>query len=723
MDPAIATASTPAAVTFEDGLGERHQVLDRARNELVDILCLRAELTSVPSFEFALRERVGHLAPFRHGCYARVRSVERLNTTASTLALISDATAGVRLSDLLAFAANADVTLDIDAALCLLRQLVPAVAMLHEHAPDVAHGAIAAERIVVTPGARIVIVEHVLGAALGVLRFSPERYWKELRVALPRMPGPARFDHRSDVTQIAVVAVALILGRPLLDDEIASSLGEVVASSWANSARGGLEPLPAGLRAWLTSALQLNPRSRFDSAIDAQEELERVLGEVDYLAAPSTLEAFLAQYRASLDEAPAAAPPQLPPLPEPTPIAVKSPAASVAPPKPVAAAAPVVTPTPVVAATPVAQPDRTAEAARHTDTPAGAAHAFKPAEPAHHVEPPPPPVRREPVVSHVKKDPPRKAWPIAAAAIVLIAIAGAGVPAARRYVMPSAAATDGTLAVSTNPAGAHLFVDGVARGATPLTVALKPGSHALELRGDGAPRLMTVTITAGAQASQYIELPQATSTLGHLQVRTVPAGARVSVDGLPRGTSPVTVPELTPGEHAVLLESDLGSVRQTVTIEAASTASLTVPLGAPEGAPVSGWISLSAPADVQVFENARLLGTSQSDRLMVSAGRHEIEIVNEALGYRATRSVQVSPGKVTPVRVEFPTGTIGLNAVPWAEVWVDGEKVGDTPIGNLQVTLGAHDIVFRHPELGEQRHTTTVTLKTPARLSVDMRKK
>jgi hypothetical protein len=167
----------------------------------------------------------------------------------------------------------------------------------------------------------------------------------------------------------------------------------------------------------------------------------------------------------------------------------------------------------------------------------------------------------------------------------------------------------------------------------------------------------------------------------------------------------------------------MGSVKQTVKIEAGNTSSLVVPLGATEGAPVSGWIAVSAPGDVQLFENGRLLGTSQSDRLMVSAGRHEIEILSDTLGYRATRTVQVPPGKVTPIRIEFPKGTIALNATPWAEVWADGEKVGDTPIGSLQLTLGPHEFVFRHPDLGEQRHAATVTLKTPARLSVDMRKK
>ncbi len=71
----------------------------------------------------------------------------------------------------------------------------------------------------------------------------------------------------------------------------------------------------------------------------------------------------------------------------------------------------------------------------------------------------------------------------------------------------------------------------------------------------------------------------------------------------------------------------------------------------------------------------------------------------------------------------MPKGTLALNAAPWAEVWIDGEKVGDTPIGNLSLAIGAHDVVFRNPDLGEQHHTVMVTLKEVVRLSVDLRKK
>jgi hypothetical protein len=160
-----------------------------------------------------------------------------------------------------------------------------------------------------------------------------------------------------------------------------------------------------------------------------------------------------------------------------------------------------------------------------------------------------------------------------------------------------------------------------------------------------------------------------------------------------------------------------------VTVERGSTASLVVSLAVAETAPLSGWISVTTPIGVQLFENNRLLGTSATDQIMVSAGRHDIELVNEPLGYRVTRTVQVPPGKVASINLEIPKGTLSVNAVPWAEVWIDGEKAGDTPIGNLSLTIGPHDVVFRHPELGELHQITTVTLKGAGRLSVDLRKK
>ncbi len=739
MERAAASSFTPAAVAFVDGLGERHNILDPTGSETLEVLCVRDELAAVPSFEFALRERVSRLATFRHSSFVRVRAVERLTDRHATLAVVSDATTGTRLSDLLTQSADRRLNLDINSALCLIRQLVPAVTALHEHARDIqgfAHAALGPERLIVTPDGRVLIVEYVLGAALEQLRFSPDRYWHDLRLAVPRTASLPRFDHRVDVAQMGIVALSLILGRLVRDDEYPGRIGDVVASTWAISARGGFEPLPPGLRGWLGRALQLDPRTAFATAAEARAELEKLLGDSEHLAAPASLEAFLGRFHAA-ERSPSDNQAKPAPAPEPRRDVKPDPKPEIkheirhevkAEPAPdlrsfldlgnvtEPIAAPVENlrpkPDPIVS---------TPAPTRHTSL-----------GPSSFVHEPAPETRRqfdddrEAFSFNAPPSPPRVSKKMMIAAAVLVAIVGGGYYASRQFFSAppaTAAVTTGTLVVTSNPDGVAAFVDGEPKGMTPLTIELSAGSHVLELRGPGEPRSIPVTITAGTQSAQYIELPKTITKTGQLQIRTEPSGARVTVDGIARGTSPITVVELAPGEHAVVLESDLGSVKESVIVEAGVTASLVVPLSAPPGAPVSGWLSVKAPVDVQIFEEGRLLGTNLSERIMVSAGRHDIEIVNEAVGYRMTRTLQVAAGKVSAVTIEMPKGNLAINAQPWAEVWIDGERIGETPIGNLSMAIGTHSVLFRHPELGEQHHSALVTLKGPTRLSVDMRKK
>jgi hypothetical protein len=124
---------------------------------------------------------------------------------------------------------------------------------------------------------------------------------------------------------------------------------------------------------------------------------------------------------------------------------------------------------------------------------------------------------------------------------------------------------------------------------------------------------------------------------------------------------------------------------------------------------------------MEIREQGRLLGTTDADRLMITAGRHELDFVSDALGYRSTRVVQVGPGKTSSLTLDLPQGVVNLNAAPWAEVWIDGRRVGETPIGNLSVSIGPHEVVFKHPQLGEKRQAISVTLGAPLRLSVDMK--
>jgi hypothetical protein len=711
-----AAARTPflQPPVFEDGLGKRYQHRLATSGEPVEILELRDEFCT-DAFEHALRERVAVLTAFQRTCFAQVYAVQR-TTQNGSLFVVSERVSGVRLSTVLAVARQQRVSLEMNASLCLIRQLVTAVALLHEKMPRIAHGAIALERVVITSKGRLVVADHVLGSALAQLGYSPDRYWNDLRVALPPGAEPT-LDQRADAVQVGITALELILGRSIDRDEYPDRIQDLAERAWT-----GLQPPPNELRAWLLRMLQLGTKAAFTSAVDAWADLERVLGARPDVASFDALASFMAEYARRTTPGPVVSTPS---VAAPPPIVAAPAAAPPLPPSAAAAPPPAVAPLkPTVVPAPAPSPAATAMV-----SPAPAATPLRPATPPVVVRaadaalpPPGPRVTSGGLIgAGTNGTMPGRRRPWLAAAAVLVVLAGGGAWFGRWYVSPAAAEAPGTLVVSTNPPGVAVIVDGQPRGSTPLTLELAAGAHRLELTTEGGPRIIPFTLTAGGTVAQTIELPKAAPLTGQLLVRSEPPGARVTIDGTPGGTAPVTVDQLAPGTHSVTLQTDVSSVTQEVRIEAGATASLVVPM-APQGVPLSGWIAVDAPAEVQVYEDTRLLGTSQSDRIMMLAGRHELSVVNETLGYRATRLATVSPGKVSTIRLDWPNGSMALNAQPWADVWVDGEKKGETPIGNFSVPIGTHEVVFRHPELGERVVRATVTVTTPARVSVDMRK-
>jgi hypothetical protein len=474
---ALVSPDRPEAPLFSDGIGDRVVSADPTTGELVQVMRLNPSLTAVPSFEFALRERVARLANFRHLYFARVRRVDRAPAHPTALSLVSDHVEGTRLSDILRVADERGLYLDINAAMCLIRQLVPAMALLHENARDAAHGLVALERLIVTPQGRLVIAEHVCGAAVEQMQYGRERLWHEFRVAMPPSAGIPRFDQRADVTGIGVVALSLVLGRPLKDDEFPRRVGDLLNDARERTALGDEQPLSPALRSWLARALQVDVRRAFASAPEALAALDELSADGSmYVAAPVALETFLSRYISALLVTPAPAPPGEP---------VPAPPASPAVPAVVQIQAPDVTellsePLPGELLAAVSEGDTTDEgqAIVEPDT------ALPPREPQG--------ARNW------------RRWLAVASMLVVLASVGL---AAFRTLSGSSAPALATLTVESNPSGVPVFIDGVERGLTPTRVTLAPGAHILELRR-GVPRVIPLTLTAGAEVSQYLEFAE-----------------------------------------------------------------------------------------------------------------------------------------------------------------------------------------------------------------------
>jgi hypothetical protein len=104
---------------------------------------------------------------------------------------------------------------------------------------------------------------------------------------------------------------------------------------------------------------------------------------------------------------------------------------------------------------------------------------------------------------------------------------------------------------------------------------------------------------------------------------------------------------------------------------------------------------------------------------MLPAGTHTFNLRSEELEFNTSVPVRVTPGKTATAAVRVPTGLLSVNALPWAEVLVDGQSVGTTPLGNLVVPIGSREVVWRHPQFGERRRVVTVKERTPVRIGVD----
>ncbi len=343
----------------------------------------------------------------------------------------------------------------------------------------------------------------------------------------------------------------------------------------------------------------------------------------------------------------------------------------------------------------------------------------------------PTPAPRVTVPAPARPKAPALTWLPAAAkwtAVILVSAAAAAAGMFEYQRRVAQRVTTGTITLETTPSGLEVVLGGKSLGKTPLTTTLPAGTYDLQVGTQPRQRLVKVSIASGTSVVQRLEFAETTAAVstGGLRIQTEPSHLPVFLDGTGHGNSPVSIDQLQPGEHVVSVRTSSGIVRRSVTIQPRETLSLIVSSTAPPPNPTAvaaGWISVSSPIGLQLREGGKVIGTSESERLMLTAGDHDIEIANEALGFTARRTIHVTAGKTTATKIDLPTGVVNINAQPWAEVWIDGERVGETPIGNLSRRIGTHEVVFRHPDLGERRETVVIAVGKPARIGVDLRKK
>lgn len=147
----------------------------------------------------------------------------------------------------------------------------------------------------------------------------------------------------------------------------------------------------------------------------------------------------------------------------------------------------------------------------------------------------------------------------------------------------------GSISVSSVPEGARFYLNGDFRGKGAMKISnLAPGTYKVRAEIDNyGPVEREVTVGFGEAVSEEFRL---TSTLGWLEIRTIPVGAIVSVDGRTCGTTKSEDPKakasdilrvdgIAEGEHTVTARAaGYNEVTKHVTTEASKSAQVNIQL-------------------------------------------------------------------------------------------------------------------------------------------------
>lgn len=147
----------------------------------------------------------------------------------------------------------------------------------------------------------------------------------------------------------------------------------------------------------------------------------------------------------------------------------------------------------------------------------------------------------------------------------------------------------------------------------------------------------------------------------------------------------------------------------------------------PEPGPVDelGALTVVCRPEAAVYLDGVLVGTTPLEAFRLPPGRYQL-LLRAADYDDASRTVVVRAGETTRISHRFrppepapALGRLTVSTAPWAEVWVDGVPRGATPLLDLVLPAGDHDVLLLNRDAGI-RETRTVTIRADETSRLDL---
>lgn len=207
---------------------------------------------------------------------------------------------------------------------------------------------------------------------------------------------------------------------------------------------------------------------------------------------------------------------------------------------------------------------------------------------------------------------------------------------------------------------------------------------------------------------------------GSIRVTSNPSGAKCYLDGTYKGKTPLTIRDVSAGEHFIrLTKSGYQDWSKTVRVTSNQTTGVSAELQRPLGS-----IKVTSdPSGAKCYLDGRYKGTTPLTIRDVPAGEHEVKVKKESY-YDWMSDVNVSDGKTSSIHasLEMMTGFLEVKSNTKAQVYIDGTYQGKTPL-QCEIPLGNHQIKVSADKYYDYIETVTITVGEHTHVNISLTEK
>ena len=289
----------------------------------------------------------------------------------------------------------------------------------------------------------------------------------------------------------------------------------------------------------------------------------------------------------------------------------------------------------------------------------------------------------------------------------------------------------GSVIIESDPDGSSVFLDGKEAGTTPLILGnLAEGTHEVVIKREGFARYshdLKISKDKPGKIIAKLEKP-----LGELAITSV-SGARISIDGKAVGSAPLTL-KLAKGTYAVSVsKKGYQTFKRNVTLDTSGKFSVhanLVRIGA-------GSLHVIAIPWADIYINGKKAGTTPKVIHKVPAGRVTVKLVNpgftewhKIVNVKRDRRLTISHTFASSEalknnrgsgskKFEGSVGSLKITSRVEGYVYVDGKRVGKTPVVLSDLKVGQHTVMLKREGMPDYNRRVSVVDGIVTRLAIE----